>query len=111
MINISILYKNALFYCTPCYFSPSHSYVYIYNSYPVPPLNWTFLKKTKPSVLYVTFITEEELLSNTDHSQPAGDLDADISPESEADLLASDKEDMEVEDNDDGDDSRSAAAS
>ena len=98
-------------YYTPVYFSASHSHVNLHNSYPIPPLNWFFLKKTKLLVLYVTFITEEELLSNSDLSQPAGDPDADISPESEADLLASDKEDMEVEDNDDDDDSRSAAAS
>ena len=51
------------------------------------------------------------MLSGTDHGLPAGSPGPDISPESEADLLASDKEDMEVEDNDDDDDSRSAAAS
>ena len=52
VINISILYKNALFYCTPCYFSPSHSYVYIYNSYPVPTLNWNFFRKTYLTLNY-----------------------------------------------------------
>ena len=100
-----------LVYYTPVYFSASLSHVNSHNSYPVPPLYWSFLKKTKQSVLYSNFITEEELLSTTDQSQTAGDLDANISPESEAELLASDKEDMEVEDNGDGEDSHSAAAS
>ena len=46
VINISILYKNASFYCTPYYVSPFHGYVNIYNSYPVPPLNWNSYRKT-----------------------------------------------------------------
>ena len=50
--NQSILYKNAFFYCTPRYFSASHGYVYLYNSYPVPPLNWTVFRKTNLSVAF-----------------------------------------------------------
>ena len=52
MINISILYKNVPFYCTPRYFSPSHGYVYIYNSYSAPPLNWNFFRKTYLTLNY-----------------------------------------------------------
>ena len=61
-------------------------------------------------VPYNILITEEDLLSGTDHTQLAGGPEADISLESKAELLASDKDDMEVEDNDDNDESRSAAA-
>ena len=46
------MYKNAPFYCTPCYFSPSHGYVYIYNSYPVPSLNWNFFRRTYLTLNY-----------------------------------------------------------
>ena len=105
--NLSV----AFFYCTSRYFLAPHSYIYLYNSYPVPPLNWTLLKKTNPMVPYNILITEEDLLSGTDHTQLAGGPEVDISPESEAELLASDKDDMEVEDNDDDDESHSAAAS
>ena len=52
VINISFLYINAPFYCTPCYFSPSHGYVYIYNSYPAPTLNWNFFRKTCLTLIY-----------------------------------------------------------
>ena len=52
VINISFLYINAPFYCTSCYFSPSHGYVYIYNSYPAPTLNWNFFRKTCLTLIY-----------------------------------------------------------
>ena len=50
--NQSFLYKNALSYCSPCYFSASHGYVYLYNSYPATPLNWSVLKKNNLSPNY-----------------------------------------------------------
>ena len=51
--NQSFLYKNALSYCSPCYFSASHGYVYLYNSYPATPLNRSVLtKKTYLSPSY-----------------------------------------------------------
>ena len=101
----------AFFYCTSRYLSASHSYVNLNNSYLVLPFNWTFLKKNNLSVPYTTLFTEDDLLSGMDHSHLAGGPDEDISPESEAELLASDQEDMEVEDNDDNDGSGTAAAS
>ena len=42
MTNQSIQYKTAFFYCTSRFFSASHSYVNLYNLYPVPPFDWTF---------------------------------------------------------------------
>ena len=101
----------ALCYVTPVFFSPSLCYVYFHNPNLALHLYWLSIKINRLLVLYNYFIIEEELLSTTEYDQSAGDPDANISPENEADLLASDKEDMDVEDNGDGDDSRSAAAS
>ena len=101
----------ALCYVTPVFFSPTLCYVYFHNPNLALHLYWLSIKINRLLVFDNYFIIEEELLSTTEYDQSAGDPDAKISPENEADLLASDKEDMDVEDNGDGDDSRSAAAS
>ena len=93
--------------------STSYHNVTLYNSDPVLFFDWTFFQKTTLSFTHTNlFIMDPDvLLSGTDDTQLAGGPPEDFSPEKEAELLASDKEDMDVEQNDDEDDSRSAAAS
>ena len=54
--NKSILYKNTLFYCSPCYFSASHGYVHLCNSYPDPLLNWISFINLSVAYVYCTSV-------------------------------------------------------